>query len=63
MIDMKFIDTEEEKKVNILNLFPLLSIAAAAIKFANVGLVDDVVVVVLVLVFDGDDNVTVFCFK
>ncbi len=60
---MKFIDTEEEKKVNILNLFPLLSIAAAAIKFANVGLVDDVVVVVLVLVFDDDDNVTVFCFK
>ncbi len=48
--------------MNILSLFPLLSIAAAAIRFANVGFVDDDVVVVI-LVFVFDDNVTVFCFK
>ena len=40
--------------------------AAAAIKFANAGLVGAVVVRidgVLVVVFDDDGNVTVFCFK
>jgi hypothetical protein len=41
----------------------LLSIAAAAIRFANVGFVDDDDVVVVILVFVFDDNVTVFCFK
>ncbi len=48
--------------MNILNLFPLLSIAAAAIKFANVGLVDDDDAVVVVA-FVFDDDVTAFCFK
>lgn len=41
--------------------------AAAAIKFANVGLADAVVVVVVVVVcvfvVVFDDAVTVFCFK
>ena len=56
----------QENIENLLSLFPLLSpVAAAAIKFANIGLVDTVVVVdgVLLVVFDDGDDVTVFCFK
>ena len=53
-----------QARINLLSLFALLSpVAAAAIRFANAGFVDTVVVVgVLAVVFDGDD-VTVFCFK
>jgi hypothetical protein len=55
--------TKSIKFLNILNLFPLLSTAAAAIKFANVGFVEVDGAVLLFTFDDNDDDITVFCFK